>query len=205
MILQRLMYGFPGGVVVTDIPPSQQVVRQIWHDEFNVTLTDFNLSQWDVPAVAQGVSGQSMQLEASAEVGVVETAMLDQPIATHTDSNPDAQSPFWVIDFDAFGTLEMGGEFDGVFDGWSLAAEPSPESVPLYAIVGQTVDYTSLAPIAGCAVRVWDVTGGRLYAMVTSDAGGNYSVPIFDQRNYLLTAHNGQDPAGVTRADVRGT
>jgi hypothetical protein len=200
MVLQPFNYGFPGGVIVVDVPAMAFGQTMVTEDEF-----EFDLSRADA-FDSDGIRANgtnTMRLENRREPSVTAPFFLDTPLVQHTDFDADSQMRQVECDEESHGTLEAFGDFEGVYHTF-LGYQSRSDSLPLYVIAGQTVDYTTLTPIAGATVRAFDTLSNNLLLSVVSDGSGNYSIPCFDQRDYFLVAHVGNDPAGVTRIDVKG-
>jgi hypothetical protein len=129
--------------------------------------------------------------------------LLDNFLTTSTTSAPEANRDVFVTDIDSFGCLEMGGDFEGVLNRARVETE-DPWSIARYVIAGSTLDCDTSTPIPSVTVRQFRSADNSYIQTVTSDGSGAYTIPIYDQEDYFLTAHVVNSPAGITRRDLKG-
>jgi hypothetical protein len=202
MLLNPITYGFPAGLVTIITPAMAIYSANVWHDDLN-------------PDIATGDAMDTGGLTGDA-VGQVETQvtatdsylggqpfLIDAPLNQTVTAESDDHSFITEADFDSFGALEMGGEFEGVVTRAFVETE-DPWSIPRYSMTGQTLDCDTSAPIAAATIRQFRSSDNRFMQQTASDGAGNYAIAIFDQEDYFLTAHSGQSPAGITRRDLKG-
>ena len=176
--------------------------------QFQITDNDLgsdtaqSSSDWTTGATFDAV-GAAQIVPQMLETFVSQPFFFDIPATVRTDAGEESDALTTCVDFDSYGLLEIGGDFEGVLN-LERSQAPEPQSLPRFTITGQVIDGTTGAVIAGAVVRLWDADTNVFMGQTVSDAGGGYAFGVFDADNYFLTAHVGQNPAGITRRNVVG-
>jgi peptidoglycan hydrolase-like protein with peptidoglycan-binding domain len=200
MIAQTWVFGRPV-LTVTDPPALSMQQVQITDNDLGGDSPAFS-SDWTTGAAFDAV-GTAQIAPQMLEALVSQPFALEIPNVIRTDVGEESDGLTVVVDFDSYGLLEIGGDFEGVFD-LARGQAPEPLSLARFNITGQVIDGTTGAVIAGAVVRLFDADTNIFMGQTVSNAGGFYAFSVFDLDNYFLTAHVGQNPAGVTRRDVVG-
>lgn len=200
MIAQTWVFARPV-LTVTERPALAVIQNQVTHDDLGGDTPAFS-SDWTTGAAFDAV-GTAQLAPQMLETFVSQPFMLDVQEQIRTDAGEVSDALTTCVDFDSFGLLEIGGDFEGAYH-LERSQSLEPQSLPRMVIVGQVVDGMTGAVIVGAVVRLFNANTNIFVGQAVSDAGGNYSFAIFDGQNYFLTAHQGQNPAGITRRDVVG-